>query len=399
MLLQAAAAPRIACVCAAMSVLLASRPSHGQPTLCTPGINPSGHPLFGTPTVRIDRESVGSANYVARAAHAAFGDLNGDGLADVAATMSKQNAGLTPAYLTVCMNLGNGVFSDPVLYTAGAGCCAVDIGDVDRDGWRDLAVANASANTVSILRNNRDGTFAPPIDIPVGSEPRSLKFADFNRDQIPDLAVLNCATSDLFILRGRPGGGFEPEVRIALIGVTQIGGASPFPGPQLAVGDLNGDGAPDIAAPSSPPWMQGISILLNDGSGGFILPPTVVHAPAYSIEIGDLDGDTKPDLAAINGMKLRTLRGRGDGTFDPPVEYGALAEGSLGSATTHLSLGDIDGDGALDVAIGSRDFVGSTVIFRNRGDGTFQKEEIRSDSQPWFVRLLDLGGRGHHGCP
>src|SRR5947207_3283970 len=73
--------------------------AHAQKQSCFPEPNPSRHPIFGTPAVRLDREFAGTTNSCATATHAAFGDLNGDGLPDVAATVSKQNGTLSPAYV------------------------------------------------------------------------------------------------------------------------------------------------------------------------------------------------------------------------------------------------------------------------------------------------------------
>ena len=73
-------------------------------------------------------------------------------------------------------------------YASFPGAVAIVSGDFDRDGWLDIAQANAARDTVTILLR-RDGGFVAAEDVLVGSKPVALTTGDFNRDGIPDLAV------------------------------------------------------------------------------------------------------------------------------------------------------------------------------------------------------------------
>jgi FG-GAP-like repeat len=67
----------------------------------------------------------------------------------------------------------------------------------------------------------------------------------------------------------------------------------------VAVGDLNGDGHPDLAVANSTD--NDVSVLLGDGSGSFSVPANFsTHTLPYSVAIGDVNGDAHPDLAVAN---------------------------------------------------------------------------------------------------
>src|SRR5262249_58170440 len=119
----------------------------------------------------------------------------------------------------------------------------------------------------------------------------------------------------------------------------------------LRAADLNGDGIPDLVTAnegSSPLHAGSVSVLLGLGDGSF-LPPTdyATGTDTEGIAVGDLNGDGIPDLAATNSdyfgygedSSLSVLLGNGDGSFQPPVTLPS------GMTPVGVVIGDLDGDG------------------------------------------------------
>jgi hypothetical protein len=127
----------------------------------------------------------------------------------------------------------------------------VAVGDFNRDGIPDLAVANAGNNSVSVLLGNGSGGFGAATSYPVGSAPVSVAVGDFNHDGIPDLAVANANSNTVSVLLGNGSGGFGAATSYPV-------GSDPF---SVAVGDFNRDGIPDLAVANQ--GSNTVSVLLN----------------------------------------------------------------------------------------------------------------------------------------
>ncbi len=200
---------------------------------------------------------------------------------------------------------------------------------------------------------------------------------DFNGDGALDLAVVNpCVSSScqsghgsVAVLLGKGDGTFEPPVIYA------TGTAAPA---SVAVGDFNGDGAPDlvVASPCAGSATCGtgaVTVLLGKGDGAFQSPVTYPAGAGGSsfVLAGDFNGDGKLDLAVANqsgaNNTVAILLGHGDGTF------GAAANYSTGAANAvFIAAGDFNNDGALDLAVVNGGAQDSVSILLGNGDGTFQ---------------------------
>jgi hypothetical protein len=262
-------------------------------------------------------------------------------------------------------------------FPAGAGPSQVAVGDFNGDGKPDLVVSNAQSNTVSVLLNNGDGTFQSPRQFTIGSFKfpsapavgnelgdfrRQLVLADFNHDGKLDIAVTNYDSGDISVLLGRGDGTFEPQRRFDAT-------SAPF---GLAVGDLNGDGVPDLVAIDSHAAEDStVAVLLGRGDGTFEPQQTfAAHTdgafPFSTVTLADLNHDGKTDLIVSGGVrdKATIFLGNGDGTFQPGVNYQA------GGVAAGVAVADVNGDGIPDVIATAADPSGVTVLLGN-GDGTF----------------------------
>jgi hypothetical protein len=157
-------------------------------------------------------------------------------------------------------------------------------------------------------------------------------------------------------------------------------------------GDLNGDGAPDLALPNED--SADVRVMLGDGCGGFGTP--VVHrlpgnGMPSPIEGADLDGDGDLDCVVgnIRGGSVSVLLGDGQGGFAPAVTY------PVGNLPRGLALGDFDGDGDIDVVTANRGG-NDLALLRNLGDGRFAAATFfeGGGNQETAVGATDADGDG-----
>ncbi|MFO0860545.1 MAG: FG-GAP-like repeat-containing protein [Phycisphaerales bacterium] len=268
------------------------------------------------------------------------------------------------------------IFPQPAFPT-GISPSSVAIGDLDGDGKPDLAVANFSDNTVSILRNTGNSTFVDMVTKATGTNPQSVAIGDFDRDGRADIVVTNYGNSTVSVLRNTGNGTFADKVDYPT-------GSQPY---VAAVGDLDGDHNPDLAVANYRDWT--VSVLLNTGNGTFSAAENYFcGAQPQCLAIGDLDGDGKPDLAVGNDYGLwGPMWNNGSGTF---TKGNGL---SCGFNLYSVAIGDLDGDGKPDIAFA--DQTGGTRVVRNNGNRNFAAVVFfGSGSQPTSVAMGDLDGDG-----
>ncbi len=183
-------------------------------------------------------------------------------------------------------------------------------------------------------------------------------------------------------------------------------GSSAF---SVAVADLNADGKPDIVAANE--FSSSVAVLLGNGDGSFQRASIYSSGGIYaqSVKIADVNGDTKPDLLVAvrsntgdcvgmcDGGAVAVLLGRGDGTFQAAIKYGAG-----GVASWSLVAGDVNGDSKLDLVIANNCVensdcsTGTVGVLRGNGDGTFQPAvSYPAGFDPRNVVLGDLNRDGN----
>src|SRR5262245_47293895 len=148
-------------------------------------------------------------------------------------------------------------FNPAVNHGAGSVPFSLTVGDFNRDGRQDLAVANNGSDTVSVLLGQGDGSFHSAVHYAAGFSPASVAVGDFNGDGKQDLAVANSLSDNVSVLLGQGDGSFQSAVPFAA-------GDAPR---SVAVGDFNGDGKPDLAVAKGN--SETVSVLLGQGGGSF----------------------------------------------------------------------------------------------------------------------------------
>jgi hypothetical protein len=297
--------------------------------------------------------------------------------------------GSLSGWVGVLLGSGDGSFgpSTSSLPTAGS-ATSVALVDLDRDGRLDI-VTSGGTGPVSTFLGKGDGTFAARADTAAGTGLGSLALGDLDGDGRLDIAGATGTT--VSVLLGTSGGGFGPaasyETTAELVSA-------------LALGDVNGDGKLDIVTTNSRgaghPIDKGTaSVLLGTGNGQFgTHVDYAVGSDPGSVALGDVNGDGKLDIVVANiGYEgylssLGVLLGTGDGTFAAQTEYG-----TAGRTVTALALGDLNADGTLDVVTVNAS--GSARVLLGNGDGTFSTVDCSVCSPAGntsSVVLVDVNG-------
>jgi hypothetical protein len=249
------------------------------------------------------------------------------------------------------------------LYPVGRFPVAAATADFNHDGHADLATANLTDGSVSVILGTADGTFGEAADYGTGQPCHDIAAADFDGDGNVDLvAVAGSAT----VLFGAGDGTFAGAVSVAL-------GTSPL---GVAAGDFNGDGKQDIAGADygvAGGSAGSLRVALGNGDRTFgpALKLSGVQNP-LSVVAGDLNGDAKLDLVAGNENSLggensvSVFLGNGDGTFQR-----ALKPRLAIVTSSFAALQDLNGDGKLDLGV-AHQYADANSALLGYGDGTVQ---------------------------
>lgn len=257
------------------------------------------------------------------------GDFNRDGIIDLAV------ANYSSGSVSVLLGTGTGSFGAPTDFALNIGLWAITNDDFNNDGNLDIAVVNKISNNVSILLGLGNGSFGVPTDFVVGSSPQFVTTGDFNRDGVADLAITNYGSNNISILLGNGAGSFGAAVNYA----TGFGPQS------LVRADFNKDGILDLVVTHL--GSNHISVLLGIGTGAFGLPNNYPADYAVSIIKEDFNRDGIFDLALVNNnTDIIVLLGTGNGSFGAPVSYYASCSGIIPLASL-----DYNRDGIIDLAL------------------------------------------------
>lgn len=331
----------------------------------------------------------------------AVADFNGDGKSDfvVADECPTDLPCADAGEVSVFLGNGNGTFQKPVAYTVGYEPTWVGVADFNGDGIPDLVVFNSCGQSqgcspqigdICVLLGNGDGTFQAPIFNNAVTSPAMVAAGDLNGDGFADLAVTiyeQDSDTTFYTLLGNGDGTFQAPV-------AQTAEYSPS-APVIA--DLNHDGKMDIAVADycgTNPYSCGdarklipstgqrvrtttdcgdeqgaISVLLGNGDGTF-QPQTVYCSDTEPLRLFSavLNNGDAPDLVAeaftdayYGTLGMDVFVNNGNGTLQNEVTYALNGD-------VVRSFADFNGDGALDaLLLGAYDYVDVDL---GNGNGT-----------------------------
>jgi hypothetical protein len=163
-----------------------------------------------------------------------------------------------------------------------------------------------------------------------------------------------------------------------------------------SIGDVDGDGDPDIVLAKGRHWPLPDLVLLNDGQGGF----DARHAlgteadRSYTAALADLDGDNDLDMVVGNDRPdpKRVYFNDGHGNFEPGGTFGLPVW-----ATRNVTVADLDGDARSDIVVANRggpDNLSENVVCRNDGNGRFPSCTVFSRDSATTIAAADIDGNG-----
>ena len=365
-------------------------------------------------------------------------DFNNDGLLDLAVANQGDNT------FTVLLGNGNGTFQSTGPTLAGRRPSALAAGDFNRDGKLDLAVVNRDDGTVSVFFGLGNGGFTHNADYLIGSGvfdgfSSGLLAVDLNHDGKLDLVAVNGMSAQAVVLMGKADGTFVPGTTlsanypaivgpIAAVDLNQDGnldlilqgvecdrggcfgvplafsghGDGAFdpgvnlpvpgdPGVPLAIGDVKGDGVPDVLSGRFVVLVDPATIF-NPNGAHRVLPMAPAGLGVAAIVAGDFNGDSKPDIVTANSQDntISLLLGDGSGTFHQPLRY------SANDNPQAIVAADFNGDGVPDIAVGNEIVLGIQIFMADGNGGLKAPVEIATDMDVAQLAVADLN---HNGIP
>ncbi len=351
----------------------------------------------------------------------AIDDLNGDGALDIAVARVDSDTVAAPSLIVVFLQdpLNPGSFKSPKRYPIGNYCWSIAIGDLNDDGLPDLASANERSNTVSILFQDsaEPGHFLSATNLTMGTRPKHVAIGDLNGDGLNDLVIAGKNTAILLQDPYAPGtflsattlrfdsdcvaiedlnGDDLPDLAItetttgtvAILLQDSINTGEFLPATYfgtgahahfVTIGYIDGDLLPDLAVINygSGSANDSVSVLLQDpGTPGSFRTATnyITGMTSDEVAIDDLNGDNLSDLVVANSWGLDgnhnvgtisvLLQGPSSGgTFQDPTDYNMIF------LPKSVAVGDLNGDNLPDIAVADD---GAMVLFQKPASpGTF----------------------------
>lgn len=311
-------------------------------------------------------------------------DLDLDGDLDVVA-MAETSGPSWGWGIVISLGNGDGTFAPPELHSYPIWTGEFDLGDLDGDGWLDIALAyriqHTSGTYFEMLRNDATGHFVPGSSFTSPAYSTGLDCSDMNGDGDVDLVLGAYSSVRVFSNAGGMVFTVGPQTDFAV-------DALHFP----RTGDLDGDGDADVALSRYLGFSTPGEILLamNAGDGTLLAPISIPVGPAplgaMLVDL-DADGDLDVGVAQYADPSVHVIQNLGAGAF---AVTGQVVTGLATSARAT----DFDRDGDPDLLLGMRTPF-SIQVLANSGQGTFSLAHTEQlMSHPSAIEAGDLDGDG-----
>lgn len=326
-------------------------------------------------------------------------DTRGNGSLDIAAIGVLQGQGNQIGSIGLLINDGKGNFrAAPNTYSALA--AGIVSADFNRDGKRDVALVNTPTckapcdGKVTVFPGSGSTYFNPGTQYTIGMHGMAIASGDLNGDGVLDLVVSNGTAgdnADVSILLGIKTGGFQPSHNLRLGSLSN----------DVFLVDMNHDGKLDL--------VEDGGIALGDGKGSFgdliPFPDGIVFtynssSNYYSthLGVGDFNGDGIFDIAVATNTEVWVLLGDGTGHFTGSQLTSSVdVQQAIG-----IVVGKLHGGSISDIVVASQDFYGGggdneAIYFKGNGNGTFQDGVAIGGTDPTLTGAVAIGDFNHDG--
>lgn len=327
--------------------------------------------------------------------HIAVADVNHDGKPDIVVANTED------ATITVLLGDGKGHFSSAPgsPFACGKNPSDIVVADMNGDGTPDLVVANTQTPYITILLGNGRGEFRPSAHSPFATSskphPHGVAVGDFVGNGKPAVITDSWGNRKVLLIpsdgRGNlllPGKFFDADLH------SDAG---------VLAADFNRDGHLDIVTTTL--GENSVGLLLGDGKGGFTRAPGSpfpAAAASWAFTVGDINGDGNPDVVVIpydrdltdpSQLGVTVLLGDGKGRLNK-MRGSPFSLGNC-KGPARIATGDVNGDGITDIAVACAQN-DRLIFFLGQSGGTFRSFSREIPTGWSDLAIADLRGDGRN---